>query len=152
MPQRWGLSPYTRGKTRPIATCWVYPRTHGETPPLLGLPGTRVYPRTHGETMVEFNRAMAYGFHGSIPVHTGKPSATGSPRTHGETIGLLSRAHEAGVYPRTHGETMRPSSKVCLQRGLSPYTRGNPGISCKIDHGGSIPVHTGKPMSAGTVL
>ena len=73
---------------------------------------------------------------GSIPVHTGKPLSD-------MPIFLVLR-----VYPRTHGETLSQLLQGLQNQGLSPYTRGN-----LINHwedspaAGSIPVHTGKPLT-----
>ena len=72
---------------------------------------------------------------GSIPVHTGKPIPAD----------LLRRI--VRVYPRTHGETYRKGKTGIPIEGLSPYTRGNPQSTCAdLQHIGSIPVHTGKPI------
>ena len=152
-----GLSPYTRGN----------PEQRGETsafcrsiPVHTGKPGGRagshcshgVYPRTHGETisprtgatcrkgLSPYTRGNPYWIchdnrcERSIPVHTGKPRY---------------RAIFASVkmvYPRTHGETCSNPSNLVIPKGLSPYTRGNPGRYRSVRGTcGSIPVHTGKP-------
>ena len=92
-------------------------------------------PYTRGNQKVDFT-----GNHptGSIPVHTGKPFAR-----------LWDRVNSQ-VYPRTHGETTVTHRETEAHQGLSPYTRGNLMwvMGAKVMWG-SIPVHTGKPPSAG---
>ena len=154
-----GLSPYTRGNrgvcedvgaldgSIPVhtgkpahlgsvpGTYWVYPRTHGETYDSAGL--TRgdggLSPYTRGNHLKTGEAALKSG---SIPVHTGKPIAQRIATALTE------------VYPRTHGETIHPRTVHPKNKGLSPYTRGNPpdgypGYFCLW----SIPVHTGKPAA-----
>ena len=124
----------------------VYPRTHGEAPPVWPPPPARsgLSPHTRGSRIAGNGGFARYG---SIPAHTGKPlldreiSVAGRvyPRTHGEAAGRLSV-----IYPRTHGEAVRSS-------GLSPHTRGSHRSTSRVFlSGGSIPAHTGKPRSPGS--
>ena len=90
-------------------------------------------PYTRGNQRQEESREKRLG---SIPVHTGKPY---------QPLGRFSRS---GVYPRTHGETRHSPSAKPKIAGLSPYTRGNPFENVVVpQYSGSIPVHTGKPLS-----
>ena len=73
---------------------------------------------------------------GSIPAHTGKPQARRDSQ----------QPHE--VYPRTHGEAGIGISVSAPRWGLSPHTRGSPGVTTAMSgFFGSIPAHTGKPRS-----
>ena len=152
-----GLSPYTRGNPLPdfpskklswsipvhtgkpcptppmVAHSWVYPRTHGETAqqPIYLYIGEGLSPYTRGNPKRSNGDVF---FQRSIPVHTGKPTYNNAART------------RLRVYPRTHGETQPNNQPKGPARGLSPYTRGNLGFKAfYFVHGGSIPVHTGKP-------
>ena len=158
-----GLSPYTRGNPLPAIGQrdgpWSIPVHTGK--PLHGRRPSHyqgVYPRTHGETYTagkpqafprglspytrgnRYNRMQGTCFTRSIPVHTGKPNVR------------IRRRQQERVYPRTHGETEYFRDPTASEKGLSPYTRGNPSWSASSrPHEGSIPVHTGKPTpSVGT--
>ncbi len=155
-----GLSPYTRGNRLLIDHMrnWM-----GSIPVHTGKPFEHlflsvdqvVYPRTHGETRckrrpIKFGRGLSPYTRGnlrqcqaemirdrSIPVHTGKPQPWPLP------------IRPARVYPRTHGETIVGQPITISIYGLSPYTRGNRhGRGQRAVHIWSIPVHTGKPLSA----
>ena len=115
--ERPGSIPVHTGKPRVICAttgfCWVYPRTHGETLLVLRLLRSirGLSPYTRGNPCSGlWTRDKA----GSIPVHTGKP-----------LLWALDQS-QRGVYPRTHGETFKYSYFFLRDRGLSPYTRGNP--------------------------
>ena len=118
-----------------VALPRVYPRTHGETHLAICTCKDRrgLSPYTRGN---HIGRTIKACRPGSIPVHTGKP---GTPAKDKVSI---------SVYPRTHGETNEKFEDWAILEGLSPYTRGNHAIvACKCRPGGSIPVHTGKPVS-----
>ena len=71
---------------------------------------------------------------GSIPAHTGKPAE---------------RVERLRVYPRPHGEALRGGCLCRTDMGLSPPTRGSRlGQGRRPRRAGSIPAHTGKPMTA----
>ena len=158
------------------ASSRVYPRPHGEAglqlldlalprrsiPAHTGKPGRsrpppprpRVYPRPHGEADGLVALAMAAGGlspptrgslgavgpgrtdRGSIPAHTGKP--------YGTTSALV----RIGVYPRPHGEALSQADRTSEGYGLSPPTRGSLAwLAGFLGRYGSIPAHTGKPVS-----
>ena len=134
-----GSIPVHTGKPQQLALfaffLWVYPRTHGET---IVSANTTSYskglsPYTRGNRLLSFGGNFSKG---SIPVHTGKPEKD-------------AREKEVDwVYPRTHGETILVVPVQRLTEGLSPYTRGNHRVvAIFIRCPGSIPVHTGKPMT-----
>ena len=158
-PGAEGLSPHTRGNPdipgadytlrgsipahtgEPLRTrnhlipTRVYPRTHGGT----GFPSSLVpqypglSPHTRGNRR---SRAGGWPGTGSIPAHTGEPSST------------RGRCALSGVYPRTHGGTWDLGWICTAYRGLSPHTRGNrPGSAPAAVRTGSIPAHTGEPVS-----
>ncbi len=113
----------------------VYPRTHGETgdDPDFVDDGNGLSPYTRGNHRCGRSSGDQFG---SIPVHTGKPLC-------GAALPVCD-----WVYPRTHGETCHPVRRCKARYGLSPYTRGNPfRHSATAYHQGSIPVHTGKPLT-----
>ena len=140
----------------------TWPRPVGSIPVHTGKPSSeivasspnKVYPRTHGETYRKYIGAidekglspytrgnlpldrLSDDLTGSIPVHTGKPYH--SPHWW----------NDSWVYPRTHGETAAVNAFLYHYGGLSPYTRGNPvTMEFSGECAGSIPVHTGKPIS-----
>ena len=111
----------------------VYPRTHGGTRrPLPGpTPPAGLSPHTRGNRMLVLVLVVMIG---SIPAHTGEPR-------------VQLPAHQSDrVYPRTHGGTGQCLAQGPRRTGLSPHTRGNPGLLAPAGIApGSIPAHTGEP-------
>ena len=154
-----GLSPHTRGNPpRRISTglsAGSIPAHTGEPRPGCDRSSERkVYPRTHGGTVsagihpswspglsphTRGNRPgppRRLGRSGSIPAHTGEPTHS----TH--------RPVQIWVYPRTHGGTRSSVESRWSCLGLSPHTRGNRPQVRRFDaRVGSIPAHTGEPLS-----
>ena len=118
----------------------VYPRTHGETYSksrvMLFVRGLSPYTRGNLGSIANSANQLR-----SIPVHTGKPFQR-------QTCPMIRK-----VYPRTHGETSYTRKRKKTERGLSPYTRGNLlRRTAQYRRLGSIPVHTGKPISPNIFL
>ena len=154
-----GLSPPTRGSPhdpeRDAHAGGSIP-AHTGKPRWSGARGStrRVYPRPHGEAIrvrMESNaqqglspptrgsrrrRGRRPPWRRSIPAHTGKPRrAFRSPC-------------RIRVYPRPHGEASRMLSMLPSFRGLSPPTRGSLAVHPRLARlDGSIPAHTGKPIT-----
>ena len=154
-----GLSPPTRGSPRPPGRRSL---NEGSIPAHTGKPvfmlfsswRVGVYPRPHGEAGEWMSRTSGdkglspptrgslssccspLGGLGSIPAHTGKPAS-----------GCRAR-RATRVYPRPHGEAYRRRREGLPGQGLSPPTRGSPsGFDGQGFAAGSIPAHTGKPLS-----
>ena len=156
----------------------VYPRPRGGTPCERIPPASarRVYPRPRGGTSTENGGRLASGglspptrgnltgesarkpSPGSIPAHAGEPVAS--------RLGLCA----CRVYPRPRGGTLASGAVGTPNRGLSPPTRGNRGVSVgrreesglspptrgnhtRISANGmyirSIPAHAGEPRKQG---
>ena len=159
-PASSGLSPPTRGSLSLVDDLDLQ---QGSIPAHTGKPRTarpscttpRVYPRPHGEAdtgdaetwlvvglspPTRGSRPSPPGrgrWRGSIPAHTGKPTK----------VPLPSRLTQ--VYPRPHGEATPPATSMTRDRGLSPPTRGSLLGEHALDaRRGSIPAHTGKPLTS----
>ena len=71
---------------------------------------------------------------GSIPAHAGEPAVR------------RRAARVFRVYPRPRGGTETSKARTRARGGLSPPTRGNPGVRARrIRRPGSIPAHAGEP-------
>ena len=118
----------------------VYPRSHGEAleGALAILPVMGLSPLTRGSHTPEGGHHASTG---SIPAHTGKPFL------------LAATSILDGVYPRSHGEAVEAEKIADRRGGLSPLTRGSPTLYRSLaDSLGSIPAHTGKPLSASIMI
>ena len=118
----------------------VYPRPHGEAATTWASTGGSrgLSPPTRGSLHPPDSRPPTVR---SIPAHTGKP------RTAEGACG------RTAVYPRPHGEATSLSSFDTSRDGLSPPTRGSQhAVHDQPEIAGSIPAHTGKPLSATTML
>ena len=124
----------TRGGNNSVSA--VYPRPRGGTskPPKTFLGSWGLSPPTRGNRLP---RRAARSQSGSIPAHAGEPARSRpSPESR-------------EVYPRPRGGTMERLARRARRRGLSPPTRGNPGLRERrglVD--GSIPAHAGEPDRA----
>ena len=123
--------PLSRGRAGRAAR--VYPRPRGGTAGRRRLVGGGwgLSPPTRGNPISPLSGSVAVR---SIPAHAGEPRR---------------RAKEDGqwmVYPRPRGGTRKRGRGTERWTGLSPPTRGNPGVERRhFALGGSIPAHAGEP-------
>ena len=96
-------------------------RGYGLSPPTRGNPSHFAPPLAHA---------------GSIPAHAGEPAAGGGA------------FRMPTVYPRPRGGTGGVGDAIERFHGLSPPTRGNPGLGLiRIGRARSIPAHAGEPSA-----
>ena len=154
-----GLSPPTRGNRRGEVRARdggrSIPAHAGEpctTPP--ASPEASVYPRPRGGT--GFPRRFKSPTYGLSPPTRGNPRHRAAPSVHqrsipahaGEPRAKRGDTSAARVYPRPRGGTWSAARRAAASVGLSPPTRGNPGMAGKADAPDrSIPAHAGEPTS-----
>ena len=156
-----GLSPPTRGNPLRRAGGDARP---GSIPAHAGEPGVdvgvfqlyRVYPRPRGGTSAF--TIMPSPFPGLSPPTRGNPGSTlrrrvakrSIPAHAGEPHNWGATPASGRVYPRPRGGTPLPRAPSSRARGLSPPTRGNPGVRAVYEvDAGSIPAHAGEPSTGG---
>ena len=152
-----GLSPRTRGNHHDLA---VFRHKAGSIPANAGEPiddrgrlrSLRVYPRERGGTC--HNPYAAACNTGLSPRTRGNPLAShdlvahsGSiPANAGEPLLFARLVAHVQVYPRERGGTRNEVTGLSPLPGLSPRTRGNPGVAARPPAGaGSIPANAGEP-------
>ena len=134
-----GLSPPTRGNLHSAVALGLWHRSipaHAGEPSRSrrqALPPEGLSPPTRGNHST--GRRLRVG-RGSIPAHAGEPTD------------VLRHARLLKVYPRPRGGTGYQFLRALFDRGLSPPTRGNPGVrTFGASSVRSIPAHAGEPPS-----
>ena len=151
-----GSSPLTRGKhadpRRRQEVRGLIPAHAGKTSPWSPFgPVSPAHPRSRGENPVDLHEREAYL--GSSPLTRGKPFIVSvhSPKCRlipahaGKTSGPGTRARSSPAHPRSRGENPRPGTRVEIETGSSPLTRGKPTRWGDPAHPSRlIPAHAGK--------
>ncbi len=159
-----GSSPLTRGKrmeqSQRKPQGWLIPAHAGKTiVQTMQLKHSGAHPRSRGENTSSQRTDTSHM--GSSPLTRGKRAAAGAtggasrliPAHAGKTTWLSHIPASVRAHPRSRGENSPRGSKLPVEKGSSPLTRGKlDNIPAACELGGLIPAHAGKTTTSYSLI